>query len=94
MFATKESTVTSVAREGLSAFPESRMEERKVSMLQAQKKPMPTWRKRRERHAAGGFSCSISPRVSSCTGPSFLLFPLCEAEILRFVINSNTRANS
>ncbi len=42
MLAVNEMRVTMLAGRGLSRMPESRMEERNVSMLQAQKNAMPT----------------------------------------------------
>ena len=50
MFATNETSTTSVSSSGVFAGPESRMELRNVSMLHAQKKARPTWRSRRVFH--------------------------------------------
>ena len=46
MFATNDTMTTSDSYSGVLAEPDNRMELRNVSMLQAQKKPMPTWRRR------------------------------------------------
>lgn len=46
MLATNDTMTTSDSYSGVLAAPDSRMELRNVSMLQAQKKPIPRWCKR------------------------------------------------
>ena len=46
MFATNDTMTTNDSYSGVLAAPDSSTELRNVSMLQAQKKPMPTWRRR------------------------------------------------